>query len=581
MKNVGKVATGLGRKLVAWGGLMLVALTISAEQVNEQEAESKARRFFAQQEQAVQRRNARTMEVDVVRVSLNAEQRRSIAPLQSADSREEAFYIYNRADGEGFVIISGESETSEVLAYSLEGAFHPESMNQGADRFLQFYASEIARIRTGQAQPLRHEARPTGQRVLLSTVNLNQNTIYFNSRYAPKHEGKYCLAGCGPVSLATVMAYHKWPETPGTGSQSYTTDLNGISLSCDFEAEEPIDWSLIKSGVTMAGKASNECSRLLYQCGVAVHADYDPYSTNSYIAGIVFALREVFHYDACTTLDRSFIPTVEEWDDIMINELDNQRPVIVCAQGGINDWDRHIFVVDGYNTTGLYHYNLGWGGQNNGYYADGKISSSNLYMCDGIVYGIKPLREEREQTACLALKNVRICEEWKQYGDGSWDPIPSEDGVGSKRNFDLTAYGLQNCYHETLNGHVRAELHSQDGKRKAVISNLAELNGLQAHYFYYWFYVNCTIPATVRVLPTDYVCLSFRHKGTTKWLPIYCVDDLTSYVHVDRELALPVEAPLAQPTSAFRGYYDLQGRSLPQAPQKGLYIKDGRKVVKK
>ena len=33
MNNVGKVATGLGRKLVAWGGLMLVALTISAEQV--------------------------------------------------------------------------------------------------------------------------------------------------------------------------------------------------------------------------------------------------------------------------------------------------------------------------------------------------------------------------------------------------------------------------------------------------------------------------------------------------------------------------------------------------------------------
>lgn len=577
MKTIWRGDIGFKRSLVAWGCLMLATQTIYAEPVNEQEAESKARRFFVQQEQIVQRRGAKANELEVVRVRLSEEQRRSIAPCQGADKEEEAFYIFNRVDNEGFVIISGESETDEVLAYSLDGSFHPESINQGADHFLQFYASEVERIRSGQAQPLRRAASPVGKSVLLNTVNLDQNIFYFNEKYAPVYQGFYCVAGCGPVALATVLAYHKWPETPGTGSQTYTSDTNKISLSCDFVAEEPINWSLIKSGVTTKGEASNECSRLLYQCGLAVHADYGPYATGSNLAGTVFALREVFHYDACTTLQRTLIPTDEEWDNIMMGELNNERPVIVSAQGGINNWDYHTFVVDGYNTLGLYHYNLGWGGQNNGYYTDGKISTSNLYTCNGIVYGIKPMQQDCEQTACLAMKNVRIRDKWVQDSNGNWDPIPSQDGLGDRRNFDLVAYGLQNCYHETINGDFRAELHSQDGKQKAVISGLLEINGFQPYTFFNWCYVSCTIPYTIEVLPTDYVCLTFRKKNSSLWLPVYCIDDLTSYIHADRSLAQSIYTPTVQPTSIPSGIYDLKGSQVSKA-QRGIYIQRGKKV---
>lgn len=557
-----------------------MALTTDAKLVTEQEAESMAKRFFTQQEQEGTKHNAKARKVEVVRVKLGADQQRRIAPRQ-ATSTPDAFYIFNRTDGNGFVIISAESETSEVLAYSDEGVFHPEAIEQGAGRFLQFYTDEIEKIRSGEAQGLRHNIRSTGKQLLLKTVNLNQNKIYFNAKYAPEYNGRLCLAGCGPVAMATVMAYHKWPETAGLGSESYTTPTNGIKLDCDFKAEEPINWSLIKSSVTSAGNASDECSRLLYQCGIAVHADYDPSFTESYLAGIVYALREVFHYDACSTVDRNHFASVDEWDDIMYNELDNNRPAIVCAQGGLSNWDRHIFVVDGYNTKGMYHYNLGWGGQNNGYYADGKISSSNLYMCDGIVYGIKPLKEEKSNGACIAIKNLRRCE-WEQQADGEWYPTPLEEGIENRRSFDITAYAIQNCYHETINGQLRAELHSQDGKLRSVISSNINLGDLQPHYYYYWFYINCNIPATTKVQPTDYVSFSFRKTGTSKWLPIYCIDDLTSYVHVDRDLALPIFSPEAQPTRSYpNGYYDLQGRALRQPTGRGVYIKDGKLVQMK
>lgn len=583
MRKTDNNSHDMRRRLIVWGTLLLMSLNINAEWVSEQEAAGRARRFFARQEQSGTRHSAKAREVEVERVKLKAEQQHRIAPRQDVGipgaNTQDAFYIFNRTDGQGFVIISAESETSEVLAYSEEGTFHPESIEQGAERFLQFYADEIGKIRSGEAHGTRHDIRKTNKQLLLKTVNLNQNKIYFNAKYAPEYNGRLCLAGCGPVAMATVMAYHKWPETAGVGSESYTTSTNGIELTCDFEAEEPINWSLIKSGVVSAGKASDECSRLLYQCGVAMHANYDPSFTEAYVAAIVYALREVFCYDACTMVGRVAFADEDEWDDVMYNELDNNRPVIVCAQGGLNDWDRHIFVVDGYNTTGFYHYNLGWGGQNNGYYRDGKISSSNLYLCDGIVYGTKPLREERPKSCCLVMKNLRMCE-WEN-NNGEWNPIALEEGIGNRRKFDIVAYALQNCYHKTINGQLRAELHRQDGTLKSTISSNVNLGDLQSYYYYYWFYISCEIPATIKVLPTDYVSFSFRQSGTSKWLPIYCIDDLTSYVHVDRDLALPILAPTDQPANTLRtSYYDLQGRKLSQPTGKGLYIKDGKVRVK-
>ena len=88
------------------------------------------------------------------------------------------------------------------------------------------------------------------------------------------------------------------------------------------------------------------------------------------------------------------------------------------------------------------------------------------------------------------------------------------------------------------------------------------------------------IPATLRLLPTDYVSLSFRWQGTSKWLPIYCIDDAVSHIPVDRETAVGITVPYAPKTStSVQGFYDLQGRELSVPSRRGIYIKDGRKVV--
>jgi hypothetical protein len=64
-----------------------------------------------------------------------------------APASAPAYYIYNVEGGEGFVVIAGETDVPEVLAYSLEGNFHPEYWDKGAGLFLDGYDEQIALMR--------------------------------------------------------------------------------------------------------------------------------------------------------------------------------------------------------------------------------------------------------------------------------------------------------------------------------------------------------------------------------------------------------------------------------------------------
>ncbi len=571
-------------RLAMWCCVWLMTATVEAREVTAQEAEAKARQFFAEQQTASGHMKVKAREADVERVTLNADTRRRLAPGRTHEA--EAFYIFNRTDEKGFVIVSGESDMQEVLAYSLENEFVADAIEGGAEVFLRHYAEEVQLIREGRAKVAPSKVIKTGQKLLLKTVNLDQSGAFFNNKYAPESNGKSCMAGCGPVAMATLMAYHRWPENPGTGSETYNTATAGLELTCDFEAEEAINWDLINGKITSGSKASDECSRLLYQCGVAIHSDYLPNNTNSYLSGLVYAFRKVFHYDYCNHIVRESLDGDDDWDLLIINELNNDRPAIVAAQGGLNKWDRHIFVVDGYDATGRYHYNMGWGGTNNGYYADGKISSSNLYLCDELLYGVQPRTTDEPQgkeKACITMKNLRLVEWMDDMISGS-KPHPVLESVIQKgKYYDVAAFYLENCYHRDLDGQLRVELHGADGKQKAVVSQLLDIKGLQPAYYYYWFYLTINIPATVSLRPTDYLCLSYRWSGSSTWEPIYCFDDETSYVPVNREAAtsissLPADYPSAS-SSTDHGIYDLQGRKLQSTPSQGIYIHEGKKRV--
>lgn len=548
--------------------LCLIVGKSNADTVPVEEAQSKAQSFFTSK---VGGRTTKAVRVAPVRTR--------------TASGTKNYYIFNREDGKGFVIISAESETREVLAYSDEGTFHTDMTGNGAYRFLDYYDRVINDLRTNKTRQSKTRAvsslsaiKTSGK--LLPTINLNQNGFYFNSSYAPQFGHSPCLAGCGPVAMAIVMAYHSWPQVPGLGSHSYTTKSNGLELSCDFSNQEPFNWNVINTASNKIER-SNEISRLLRTCGISIEADYTPNWTSSTITYMAHALRDNFYYDYCTWLLRNPMTNDKEWNDIIMSEIDQDRPVIVAGQNVNKEEDRHIFVIDGYDSEGLYHYNLGWGGYNNGYYADGNISADNNYLCDEIMYGIKP-RETAEDDNVVSILFKQICRVvWIPDPTTGRDYTVVNTAIKKGEYFNILIEYMHNATYEPLNGVLRLELRDKDGKYKCLIGNPGSAEGLMSNYFFSWFYFNTRIPSTVNLESTDRIYVSYS-ADRMNWQRLYCIDDEHSTVTID-PTTTGIDVPF---DSEFAGskpkYYDITGRRY-SAPEhiKGIrIIKDGNGVRK-
>ena len=55
-----------------------------------------------------------------------------------------------------------------------------------------------------------------------------------------------------------------------------------------------------------------------------------------------------------------------DWINLLKTELDAGRPIIYAGRGNEGG---HCFVADGYDNNGYFHFNWGWSGRNDGYYA--------------------------------------------------------------------------------------------------------------------------------------------------------------------------------------------------------------------
>ena len=76
-------------------------------------------------------------------------------------------------------------------------------------------------------------------------------------------------------------------------------------------------------------------------------------------------MKDLFGYGSSIDFVNRTCFDVEEWDNIIYNELYHGRPVIYSAS---NTKSGHAFVCDGYDGKGLFHINWGWDGLRNGYY---------------------------------------------------------------------------------------------------------------------------------------------------------------------------------------------------------------------
>lgn len=307
---------------------------------------------------------------------------------------KEAYYIFNMQP-QGFVVVSAEDNYNAILAFSDEGAFDWSDAEKSwpALSTLGKHERRIAYNRANNIKPTPSISKewdvlntyninqafgkndPEGMVIApLTTTKWNQGEYYnaFTPRDADPNSiagGTYC--GCAPMAMAQLIKYHNYPPT-GNGAISYEDPQYG-ELSVDFCRD--YNWANMPDSLS---GPNTDVAEFIYHVGASTRTEYSTTYTSTFVSYIRDALVEYWNYDEAADW---FYDANGDFADVAIRDLNQGRPVMLTGDAYTNGVfaGAHAWVADGYgyflNPTGdmpdeYFHFNWGWGGDNNGWFLE-------------------------------------------------------------------------------------------------------------------------------------------------------------------------------------------------------------------
>lgn len=308
-------------------------------------------------------------------------------------------YVFNFEDNAGFALVSASKNTDGLLAITEQGYCDPDTPSEieGLEMFKSMAKEYVRRasieIPRGPNDPI-IETR--------DSITYSYSTVgpYVNVRWGQLHpEGEYCpngKSGCANTAMAQIMSYYNYP-----------TSINLTYSGADISVQS-LDWLSMKSHNT--GHNLSSCStpephkaigRMMRQLGELNHSTYkfNPWKTTT----------NSHDYVKATFTDLGY--TCGNWSSFVgffaRTQLNNTHLFYIrgkCAEGG------HAWVLDGYKTvtktiremartatsgwffTGhvsvendhFMHYNWGWYGDSNGYFAEGVYNTTQAQFYDAV-----------------------------------------------------------------------------------------------------------------------------------------------------------------------------------------------------
>lgn len=326
----------------------------------------------------------------------------SVRKAYSPSNSNQAFYVFNNGDNDGFVIIAGNDCCPEILGYSLTGHFDYASAPEQVRTWFDSYGEQIAWMKASGYKPVpARQKKYTPVKPLLGTIAWDQTYPY--NLMTPCYVGTtHSATGCVATAMAQILYYHKYPAQ-GSGQKTYKPETLNQTITVDF-SQSHYGWDVMTPtyDANSTDTARNAVALLMRDCGVAVEMAYGEQS-GSMIDQWPVPLTTNFGYDGgLGYLTRTYYSQTE-WDDIIRSEIDNSRPVF--ATGFTESSGGHAFVFDGYDEDGLIHVNWGWSGMSNGYFRTTALtppsqgtggSSGGFNYKQGIIVGIQPPVEGSE-----------------------------------------------------------------------------------------------------------------------------------------------------------------------------------------
>ncbi len=410
-------------------------------------------------------------------------------------SEHAVYYAFTINKNEGFVLVAADDRSVPILGYSTTSAFLlPKDNVVGVRNWLGKYANEINyiiyhdikadnAIASEWDQNLQGDytttLSSTGKRTTASALSVaplvtcdwNQDPFYNDACPFDAATNSLTVTGCPATAMAQIMKTWGYPSM-GAGNYSYNSAKYG-DLSANFGGTT-YDWQNMPNSIS---SSNAEIARLMFQIGVAVEMTYGPASTGGSGAYVVqqasptlhcseYAFKNYFRYDSTTLrglVRKDFSDA--DWTNLLRQDLDKSRPM---QYAGFGPGGGHTWVCDGYDASGFFHMNWGWGGADNGYYTVDALSPGNLGTGGGsgafngdqqCLIGIQPIAGGT--TKDFSVLNM----------DAPIQVSPST--VPFLAPFSITT-SLRNNGTSSFSGYVAAILFKQDG---SFVRNVQVLTG--------------------------------------------------------------------------------------------------------
>jgi hypothetical protein len=353
------------------------------------------------------------------------------------------YYVFNAEGDNGYVIVSGDDRTPEILGYVDKGSFDEENIPENMKSWLQLYVDQIKFLIDNnitvdkRAVRARAMARATRHSVpVMITSRWNQGKPYNitcpkyyleddtkESSALPLKEGP--AAGCVATAMAQVMYFYKYPAKTKavipSYSITYTSAKNGSQKSITQKAipkNTVIDWENMRDTYDwpsghVANVHDSAVANLMHMCGQAVKMHYGPSSGANFSAE---AYINFFGYDDSAYVGERSRYSIDEWFNAIYDELAAGYPVLFS---GHSSGGGHAFVIDGFDGEQLFHLNWGWGGGSDGWFLVGILnpgdnsgigasSSSDGYsMGQRALFNLRlPDNVKTEKSTCMTINDI-------------------------------------------------------------------------------------------------------------------------------------------------------------------------------
>lgn len=409
---------------------------------------------------------------------------RIIAASELRNAQQNGFYICEAGD-DGYAVISADERMNPVLGFSQNRRFDTDNIPAGLQELLSSYTREYealtsgkpARLVTRRIEGVKEQVGP------LFTTQWGQGTP-FNTR-CPELNGEKCITGCVAISTSQTLYYYQYPDS-ATGTVNYVSKTNKIPIQEDLSTFK-FNWPYIKSNYKNEATTEerNEVANLVYACAAAVQMDFGIKESGATSINQVKALVENFGYDPDIACIRKDYTTTNEWQTLMLNELNNERPIIYSAKsptvGG------HSFIVDGYkadeNGYPFYHVNWGWEGYCDDFYklsamdADGDEYSQSH---EAIIY-LMPDNKQRDSEVFWQAQDAIL--------------KPARINPKDKQNFTITLNNLFNYSYKTFNG--KFEFYLEDVNHKEILVATQNIYNVPFCYGMSTMSVDATLPENI------------------------------------------------------------------------------------